>query len=154
MLYHRLPTTEEVIPLIPLTSSLEGITGSFVTIDRLFNDEGFGLGGGYEYDHGYYDKALDWEENKEHRAYLRVPVTAIEGSIGTRKATLQIGKPFVLKHQYETGIDEDANIGLVSASFNQFAKPSDPDADVEEKWIQRAQRELQQLEHRFQKQSR
>ncbi|MDR6227314.1 YugN family protein [Desmospora profundinema] len=140
--------------MIPLSSPLEGVTGSFVTIDRLFNGEGFVLGGGYEYDHGYYDKALDWEENKEHRAYLRIPVTAVEGSIGTRTATLQVGKPFVLKHQYQTGVDHDANIGFLSATVNQFAEPADPDDAVEQKWLRRAQAELNQLEHRFREHSR
>lgn len=147
---HNNSRTTEVIHLIPLTSPLEGITDDFMTIDRFFNDEGFVLGGGYEYDHGYYDKALDWENDNAHQAYLRIPVTAIEGSIGTRKATLQIGKPFVLKHEYQKGLDDHVSIGLLSGSFNQFAEPADKDADVEQKWVQRAQSELKQLENHFQ----
>ncbi|MFC4077175.1 YugN family protein [Salinithrix halophila] len=136
--------------MIQVSSSLENLEGSFVEIDRLMNETGFILGGGYEYDHGYYDKPLDWEENKEHRAYLRVPVTAVEGSIGTRKATLRIGRPFVLKHQYQTKSDDHAGVGLVSGSFNQFAEPADKDDQVEQKWLERAQSELRQLEGQFQ----
>ncbi|PTX46746.1 YugN-like protein [Melghirimyces profundicolus] len=140
--------------MIPLKSVLEELEGPFVELDRLFNEEGFFLGGGYEYDHGYYDKALDWEENKEHRAYLRIPVTAVEGSIGTRKATLRIGRPFVLKHEYQTEMDDHANSGLVSGTFNQFTEPANKDADVEDKWLKRGQSELLQLEHRFRKKFR
>ncbi|EGK06754.1 YugN family protein [Kroppenstedtia eburnea] len=133
--------------MIPLQSTIENLKGSFIQLDRLFNEKGFVLGGGYEYDHGYYDKALDWEENKEHQAYLRIPVTATDGSIGTRKATLQIGKPFILKHVYQTKSDDQASAGLISASFDQFAEPEDPDDHVESKWIQRGQSELEQLEN-------
>ncbi|GGA55620.1 hypothetical protein GCM10007416_31030 [Kroppenstedtia guangzhouensis] len=136
--------------MIPLQSSIENLKGSFIQLDRLFNEKGFVLGGGYEYDHGYYDKALDWEENKEHQAYLRIPVTAVSGSIGTRKATLQIGKPFILKHVYQTKSDDQVSTGLISGSFNQFAEPEDPDARVESKWIQRGQSELKKLENHFQ----
>ncbi len=137
--------------MILLQSAIENFKGDFIQLDRLFNEKGFVLGGGYEYDHGYYDKALDWEENKEHRAYLRVPVTAIDGSIGTRTATLQIGKPFILKHVYQTQENNPVNAGLISSTFNQFAEPEDPDARLESKWIQRGQSELEQLEHHFQK---
>ncbi|WP_185956301.1 YugN family protein [Melghirimyces algeriensis] len=140
--------------MIQLDSQLEDLEGKFMDLEHLFNQEGFFLGGGYEYDHGYYDKALDWEENKEHRAYLRIPVTAMEGSIGDRSARLRIGKPFVLKHEYQTGMDDYANAGLVSATFDQFAEPANKDADVELKWVKRAQAELSQLEHRFNKSGR
>ncbi|WP_169713821.1 YugN family protein [Paludifilum halophilum] len=135
--------------MIPLESSLENIDGSFQTVDRLFNEVGFNLGGGYEYDHGYYDKALDWEENKEHQAYLRVPVTAIEGSIGTRQAVLRIGKPFVLMHKFRKGPAKNTSTGLLSGSFNQFTEPVDKDAGIDKKWLERAQSELNQLERRF-----
>ncbi|QKG85379.1 hypothetical protein GXN76_13460 [Kroppenstedtia pulmonis] len=135
--------------MITLSSTLENRKGSFIEFDRLFNEEGFNLGGGYEYDHGYYDKALDWEENKEHRVYLRIPVTAIDGSIGTRRATLHIGKPFVLKHQFRTGNEPEVNTGLISGSFNQFTEPADKDAEVENKWINRARETLKKIEKRF-----
>ncbi|SDC30983.1 YugN-like family protein [Melghirimyces thermohalophilus] len=137
--------------MIPLQSSLENQEGDFIPLDRLFNEEGFVLGGGYEYDHGYYDKALDWENDREHRIYLRIPVTAVEGSIGTRSATLRIGQPFVLKHIYQDGGNQQAQAGLISGSVNQFAEPADKDAKVNAKWTERAQSEINQLERRFQK---
>jgi hypothetical protein len=137
--------------MIPLDSPLENQQGSFRELDTLFNAEGFVLGGGYEYDHGYYDKALDWEENKEHRAYLRIPVFTEHGILGESNATIRIGKPFALKHEYQTGLDDNVGTGVISGLVDQFQEPADKDADMEEKWLQRAQSELQQLEHRFSK---
>ncbi|GGE20655.1 hypothetical protein GCM10011571_23290 [Marinithermofilum abyssi] len=135
--------------MIPLDSPLENQQGSFRDLDTLFNAEGFVLGGGYEYDHGYYDKALDWEENMEHRAYLRIPVFTESGNLGENDATIRIGKPFALKHEYQSGLDDHVDTGVISGLIDQFQEPADKDADVEEKWLQRAQSELQQLEHRF-----
>ncbi|SDX36860.1 YugN-like family protein [Marininema mesophilum] len=138
--------------MIQLPSSLEDQEGTFVAIDRIMNEEGFVLGGGYEYDHACYDKVLDWEETHGHQTYLRIPVVAITGSIGARKAQLQIGTPFVLKHPFKTGPDTTSDAGLVTSTFSQFSNPADKDDYVDKEWIIRAQSELHQLEKRFEKQ--
>ncbi|SFS47465.1 YugN family protein [Marininema halotolerans] len=139
--------------MIQLPSSLENQEGPFIAIDRVMNEEGFVLGGGYEYDHACYDKVLDWETTQGHQTYLRIPVIALSGSIGTRKAQLQIGQPFVLKHPFKTGPDTTADAGLITSTFSQFSDPADKDDYVEQEWLDRARCELTQLEKRFEKEA-
>lgn len=138
--------------MIPLESSIDNLQVRLNPLEAIFHKEGFILGGGYEYNHGFFDKALDWEKNNEHHVYLRVPVSAVQGSIGDGKedTIVQIGQPFVLKHQIQPGSDDGAGTGVISGLVNQFAEPADPDDYVEEKWIQRGTEALQKLEKRIQ----
>lgn len=137
--------------MIPLESSIDNLQVRLNPLEALFHKEGFILGGGYEYDHGFFDKALDWEKNNEHHAYLRVPVSAVQGSIGDGKedTTVQIGQPYVLKHRLQPGTDDGAGTGVFSGLVNQFAEPADPDDYVERKWIKRGEEALKKLEKRI-----
>ncbi|CRH76096.1 YugN-like family [Chlamydia trachomatis] len=48
---------------------------------------------------------------------------------------VELLQPFLLSHKYEDGIDDEGNIGNLSASFNQFAEPENPDAEFPENYI-------------------
>ena len=122
--------------MIPISSSLEGLEANFKYLRDQFETEDFHLGGGYTYEHGYFDKALDWEETKGNRYYLRIPVYAIDGELDKPETTLQIGQPFVIKHEFRTTNDPAGDSGLVLALVNQFSKPIPADhMPIDEKWI-------------------
>ncbi|MBN2910912.1 hypothetical protein JQC72_15555 [Polycladomyces sp. WAk] len=140
--------------MIPLHSPvIENVQGRFADVESLFAKEGFQLGGAYEYDHGYFDKALDWESDA-HQSYLRVPVSSVKGRIGDPEATVKLGRPFVLRHEYQAGPDDNADTGTFSGLIDQFQEPAIKDAPVDEKWIDRAQSALHELESRIQNEFR
>jgi len=132
--------------MIPLESRIENLRANYGELKSAFEQQGFTLGGGYEYDHGYFDKALDWENDQEHRAYLRVPVYSVEGNIEENDATVRLGKPFVLKHGFQTGPDDRVSTGVISGLIDQFAEPADKDDAVEPEWVERAKSALNELE--------
>ena len=132
--------------MIPIESRIENLRAGYGELKSVFEQQGFTLGGGYEYDHGFFDKPLDWESDKAHQAYLRVPVYAIEGNVEEDDAMVRLGKPFVLKHVFKTGPDDHVSTGTFSGLVNQFAEPADKDAAVEPEWVERAKAALNQLE--------
>ncbi|BCU82895.1 hypothetical protein JIR001_26780 [Polycladomyces abyssicola] len=136
--------------MIPLHSPIiENVQGRFADVESLLDKEGFQLGGAYEYDHGYFDKALD-RESDAHQSYLRVPVSSVKGRIGDPNATVKLGRPFVLRHEFQAGPDDRVNTGVFSGLIDQFQEPAVKDAPVDEKWIDRAQSALRELETRIQ----
>ena len=136
--------------MIPISSSLEGYEASYKYLKEQFEKEDFYLGGGYTYEHGYFDKALDWEETKGNRYYLRVPVFAMDGELDQPNTTLKIGKPFVIKHEFRTTNDPKGDSGLVTALVNQFSKPiPTDDMEIDEKWISRAHSSIQEMEKKL-----
>jgi hypothetical protein len=135
--------------MIPLHSPIiENVQGRFADVESLLDKEGFQLGGAYEYDHGYFDKALDWESDA-HQSYLRIPVSSVKGRIGDPDATVKLGRPFVLRHEYQAGPDDNVDTGTFSGLIDQFQEPAVKDAPVDEKWIDRAQSALRELETRI-----
>jgi hypothetical protein len=132
--------------MIPLKSRIENLRASYGDLKNIFEQQGFVLGGGYEYDHGFFDKPLDPESDQAHRAYLRVPIFSVEGNIEEDNATVRLGKPFVLKHEFKTGPDDRVTTGAFSGLVNQFAEPADKDDAVETVWVERAKSALDELE--------
>ncbi|RID87777.1 hypothetical protein D1970_02725 [Mesobacillus zeae] len=49
-----------------------------------------------------------------------MPVKALDGDLEKDSLRVLIGTPFLLDHQFKTEVDEEGNIGNVSASLNQF----------------------------------
>src|SRR5688572_7751046 len=109
--------------MIPLSSTLEGFEANYKYLRDQFEKEDFHLGGGYTYEHGYFDKGLDQVESQASRYYLRIPVYALDGNLDEPETMLQIGKPFVIKHEFRTGNDPSGDVGVISALVNQFSKP-------------------------------
>jgi hypothetical protein len=132
--------------MILLESRIENLRAGYGELKSIFEQQGFILGGGYEYDHGFFDKPLDRESDKAHRIYLRVPIFSVRGNIEEDNATIRLGKPFVLKHQFKAGPDDNVSTGVISGLVDQFAEPADKDDAVEPEWVERGKSALNQLE--------
>lgn len=141
---------EEDCPLYAFEQTmLEGKQGEYEEFSRFFEAQGFELGGGWDYDHGYFDYKL-----ASHPGYLfiRIPAYAERGTFGDADSTIRLGRPFLLRHKYQKGIAEDTDITLTNATFNQFAEPEDADASLTEEDLHQAKPILHKLEHAFQEQ--
>jgi YugN-like family len=127
-------------------SSLPGTRATFGYIREVLQPE-FTLAN-WDYEHGYFDCTLDEQEGM---VYLRLPVKVLQGELDSPDAWLEMGTPFVLKHVYQTGVEEDTGYyePIVSAMMNQFQQPVDKDAEIEEKWMRQAEQKVKQLERIF-----
>ncbi|OCT10660.1 hypothetical protein A8709_22740 [Paenibacillus pectinilyticus] len=130
----------------PLSSSLEHVQETFDNVRAQLSQFDFNLGGGWEYDHGYFDRFLD----EEHKVWLRIPVQVVTGRIDgdseSTDALVEVGKPFVLKHVYNEGLDSEADLETAGALIDQFQAPLDSDAGIEDKWVKEAENLLQKVE--------
>ncbi|CAM3285739.1 YugN family protein [Brevibacillus invocatus] len=126
-------------------SSLPGTRGTFGYIRETLEPD-FTLAN-WDYEHGYFDCMLD----EQGMVYLRLPVKVLQGELDSPDAWLEMGTPFVLKHVYQTGVEEDIGYyePVVSAVMNQFQEPVDKDGEVEDRWIRQAEQRVRQLEAIF-----
>ncbi|MBA2940365.1 hypothetical protein HZF08_18885 [Paenibacillus sp. CGMCC 1.16610] len=129
-----------------ISSSLEQVKESFDSVRDHLQEFDFTLGGNWDYDHGYFDRSLD-EANK---VWLRIPFQVVTGRIdGDTEATdaiVEVGTPFVLKHVYNEGLDQEAEAETYGAMIDQFQAPLDPDAAVDDKWVKEAAGLLKKVE--------
>lgn len=133
--------------MITIDSAMEGYQTTYGKAQDLLYPEGFHIGGGYTYDHGYFDHPLDWEEEHGYHYYLRIPAFSVQGDIGDRDSIIQLGKPFIIKHEFRTGNDPAGDSGVVSSLVNQFSEPIPTEgADIDEKWISRAKSLIERIE--------
>jgi hypothetical protein len=130
----------------PIQSSLEHMVESFDDVRNRLAAYQFTVGGNWEYDHGYFDRPLD----EAHKVWLRIPFHVTNGAVDADTeetgATVEIGRPFVLKHVYNEGLDPTADAETGGALIDQFQSPLDSDAEIEEKWISNAANLLHQVE--------
>ncbi|MGO4185477.1 hypothetical protein BK120_11320 [Paenibacillus sp. FSL A5-0031] len=135
--------------MIPISSVLESREQHFLETKELLESQQFTLGGNWEYAAGSFDRALD-DANK---IWLRIPFEVIAGHIDVgekdNEARIILGTPYVLKHEYREGNDPEASVRVVGALFDQFQSPSNPDAEVEPQWIDRAKETLNEVEQLF-----
>jgi hypothetical protein len=129
-------------------TSIEGIKGHFQELDHFFKQQGFEVGGGWEYDHAYYDKQL---EHHPGYLFLRIPAYVEEGEFGERDAVLRLGAPFLLRHKYQIGLDDNADAGLVTSFVSQFSEPEDADASVREEDVRKGEHVIGELEQALKK---
>ena len=127
-----------------IQSKIEGKQFDLYKLEQKLKPIGYTIGGNWDYDHGAFDYKLDDQESYQ---YLRVPFTAIDGELDARGCTVELGRPFLLSHQYEDGIDEHGDTGNFSASLNQFQAPVDKDADIPSRYIDRGKRIVSDLEN-------
>lgn len=129
-----------------ISSSLEQVKESFDSVRDHLHEFDFTLGGNWDYDHGYFDRFLD----EAHKVWLRIPFQVVTGRIeGDTEATdaiVEVGTPFVLKHVYNEGLDQEAEAETYGAMIDQFQAPLDPDAQVEDKWVKEAAGLLKKVE--------
>ncbi|ULL14211.1 hypothetical protein DVH26_06995 [Paenibacillus sp. H1-7] len=132
--------------MIPLDSSLVNREEAFDQMRNYLQPYQFSLGGNWEYDHGYFDRALD-DDNK---VWLRLPFNVthgvLDGDTDATDAIIRFGTPFVLKHLYNEGLDREARINTVGALVDQFQEPVDKDAPVGDPWVDKAKKVLRQVE--------
>ncbi|WP_160722341.1 YugN-like family protein [Bacillus sp. USDA818B3_A] len=126
-----------------IPSKVEGKTFELFKLEQKLKPIGYTIGGNWEYDHGSFDYKLNDEDSYE---FLRVPFTAVDGELDTRGCTVEIGRPYLLAHQYEYGIDEHGDTGNFSASLNQFQAPIDEDADIPSQYIDKGKKLVTELE--------
>ncbi|AMX82482.1 hypothetical protein GS3922_01580 [Geobacillus subterraneus] len=132
--------------MIEIPSRLEGKQFSLHQLEQTLKPLGYAIGGGWDYDHGYFDYKI-----ADHLGYqfLRVPFQAVDGQLDSHGTTVELGRPFLLAHKYQRGIDDFADVGNAGAAFNQFAEPQDPDATVPEPYISVGKALVQELERRL-----
>lgn len=128
---------------------MENQVATFGEWEAFFENHGFAVGGGWETDHGYFDKKL---KDDPGYLFLRVPAFVEEGHFGDDDALLRLGTPFILHHRYQRENDLLASPSLFSASLNQFASPEDEDALLSEEDIERGQAALREVEEDFRQQ--
>ncbi|GMK38702.1 hypothetical protein PCCS19_17560 [Paenibacillus sp. CCS19] len=135
--------------MITLHSDIEKREYEFAEAKEKLSSAQFTLGGNWEYDRGSFDRALD----EEHKVWIRLPFVATAGSIDSERAdnnaTIRIGQPYVLKHLYKEGNDEEASVRVVGSLFDQFQSPTDPDAHIEAKWVDKAKLALAEAERQL-----
>lgn len=130
ILYRR----QEVFYLIELNSSIEGKRFEKGHLEEFLASHGFTVGGGWDYDHAYFDYVF---QKIPYYDVLRIPVTVKSGDFEQASAKLECGIPFLLRHCYQNGIDDekDALFGIGGGMTNQFQKPTNPDAHISEKLV-------------------
>jgi len=135
--------------MIPLQSELTGKEFDFIhSKNELFRLD-FSFGGNWDYDHGSFDKFLD----SEQKVWLRIPFRMTQGEMDAEvqdtEARIVFKQPFVLKHLYQEGLDEEARFTAMGGFVNQFQDPVDKDADIEQIWVEEARAVLEQAERLF-----
>jgi hypothetical protein len=132
-----------------LKSKLEQVEESFDTVRDRLHEFNFSLGGNWEYDHGYFDRKLDEANKVWLRIHFQVVTGRLEGDTEATDAVVRMGTPFVLKHIYNEGLDYGADAQTYGAMLDQFQTPTDPDAQVEKKWVQQASDVLHEVEQKW-----
>lgn len=112
--------------MIKVPSELSGKIFGLYDLETKLKPLGYVIGGNWDYDHGSFDFKID---DKDGYQFLRVPFKAVSGSLDTDGVKVEILEPYLLSHEYEDGVDREGNIGAISASFNQFQEPKNPDGD-------------------------
>ncbi len=129
--------------MITIDSKIENTTKTLYELETLVKPLGYDIGGNWDYDHGYFDYKIDDEVGYQ---FLRVPFIAVKGTLDARGAIVQLGKPLVLSHKYQRGLDDHVHSGNMKASFDQFSEPQDPDASVDEEAVNTGKRLVAELE--------
>ncbi|CAM3292505.1 YugN-like family protein [Paenibacillus lupini] len=135
--------------MIPLSSTLEARQQAFTDSRDWLEQHQFSLGGNWDYTNGSFDRALD----NENKVWLRLPFQVTNGNVvdvtADTNAIITLGTPYVLRHEYQEGNDPEASARVVGALFDQFQAPSNPDAHIDPRWIDKAKQVLAEVEKLF-----
>ncbi|MBY0124306.1 YugN-like family protein [Bacillus sp. S/N-304-OC-R1] len=129
--------------MIEIPSELEGKSFDLYKLEQKLKPIGYVIGGNWDYDKGYFDYKID---NEEGYQFLRLPFHAIDGMLDVRGCTVELGRPFLLSHLYEAGLDDHAHTAVISGSFNQFSEPTEKDAEFPEEYIRHGKSLVKELE--------
>lgn len=133
--------------MIELASKLEGELFKLYVLEQTLKPLGYVIGGNWDYDHGFFDYKINDEVGYQ---FLRIPFQAMDGQLDSQGTTVQIGKPYLLSHKYQIGLDDNVHVGNVNASFNQFAEPQDPDAQFPDEYLSLGKELLKEAEEALQ----
>ncbi len=129
------------------SSAVEGKQFKLKELEDKLKPLGYSIGGGWEYDHGYFDYKIDEEVGY---TFLRLPFQAVDGELDQRGVTVQLGQPYLLNHKFNRGLDDNPNPteGLVpmNSLVNQFSNPVDKDATIDQKYMPTARSLIRELE--------
>lgn len=132
--------------MIPVPSEIEGKEATYGEIEKSFQNEGFVLGGNWEYKSGYFDAAL--ERDGGETIYLRLPFQVVAGELNDKEARLKFLQPLLVRHVVNTEISKVDSLPLVdemplatNSLVNQFQKPLEMDGEIhdEQQRLQEAQ---------------
>ncbi|MFY0546170.1 YugN family protein [Brevibacillus sp. H7] len=131
----------------PIHSSLTGKQGTYEYYREALAPDGFTLAN-WDYQNGYLDRQLD----DKAMVFLRLPIEVRQGELDRPDSLIEFGTPFVLKHVYQTGVEENIGYSATPATaplMNQFQEPINKDAPIESVWIEKAEAIVRELEQRF-----
>lgn len=117
--------------MIHLETDIEGKQMTFGYAQKHLREAGFHMGGGWEYDRGFFDGVMHREKGETY--YIRMPFTVLEGELDHRDAWIEFQTPFVIKHVVNLGLDHDESSLLAPTGLSQFQKPLDPDGFIRDK---------------------
>lgn len=126
-----------------LSSHMAGSIYPLFELENTLKPLGFVIGDNWDYDHGYFDYKL---KEGDGYLYVRVPFETVQGALEEDDAIVELGTPFLLNHKIRLGNDETAEAGNITASFNQFQAPVDPDAPITERYVAQGQYLIDQIE--------
>lgn len=115
--------------MIEIPSKVEGRQFDLYKLEQYLKPLGYSIGGNWDYDHGYFDYKLNDENGYQ---FVRLPFRTVDGQLDSRNCTVELGRPFLLSHVYEVGLDEEVDD---AGTFNQFQEPIDKDAQVPNQYI-------------------
>lgn len=117
--------------MIQLETDIEKKQMYFGYAQKVLKKYGFDMGGGWDYDSGFFDGILNREGGET--IYLRIPFQVLRGELDRSDAWIEFQKPFVIKHVVNVGLEHDSNSLLTASGLNQFQKPLDKDGYIHDK---------------------
>lgn len=127
--------------MIEVQSRIENQQFKLYDLEQKLKPLGYVIGGNWDYDHGYFDYKMDDEVSY---LFLRVPFTAIDGELDQRGVHVQLGRPFLLSHVYNKGLDD--HVSDPNPWVNQFSEPVDKDGQFPQQWIATGRDLVRELE--------
>ncbi|MFJ8264196.1 YugN family protein [Rummeliibacillus sp. NPDC094406] len=136
--------------MIQFESRIEGKKTEFGYIRDIFEPFSCNFCSNFEYHEGMFDSILYREDGET--IYLRMPFRVIEGELDHYSAYIQFGKPYVIKHVVNLGLDYDENSLLTATGgFSQFQDPLDRDGEINDKsrWVKAGKEKINQMLNSF-----
>jgi hypothetical protein len=126
-----------------IPSKVEGKQYELYKLEQVLKPIGYSIGGGWDYDKGYFDFKI---ADNDGYQFLRLPFTPVEGALDSDGTIVELGTPFLLTHVYQEDLDDLADTGNISASFDQFSEPKDKDAETPKKYVDFGKELVRELE--------
>lgn len=128
--------------MIEIESTLENQTYKLSELEDKLKPLGYVIGGGWEYDQGYFDYKF---EDIDGYLFVRVPFRPVDGEeLDVKGVHVTLGRPFLLSHKYQKGLDD--NVHDPNPLLNQFSEPVDPDAEFPVEWVETGREYIRELE--------